>query len=293
MARKFYTCIIVPDASQQLHKLRIPVKGLYVLAVIGILSFFAAVGLGFNYIGMASRMAGYQDLEAENARLKVDTRQLKLSTTKLNRQIAALESEAEKITKALVEADPVFKRLVRSTGSVGGSKTDVSTSELEGSLQSNVELIRQRMQDVERNLGLLDARSKNMRSTPRIWPVLNGRIGSHYGGRLDPFTGESETHFGIDIVAPKGTPIKATADGVVIYSAWQGDYGNLVVLKHPNGFTTRYAHLSKFRVKEGDIVKRNDTIGLVGTTGRTTAAHLHYEVRLNDRAVNPRPYLIN
>jgi murein DD-endopeptidase MepM/ murein hydrolase activator NlpD len=293
MARKFYTCIIVPDASQQLHKLRIPVKGLYVLAAIGILSFFAAVGLGFNYIGMASRMAGYHDLEAENARLKVDTRQLKLSTTKLNRQVIALESEAEKITKALVEADPVFKRLVRATGSVGGSKTDVSTSELEGSLQTNVELIRQRMADVERNLGFLDARSKNLRSSPRVWPVLNGRIGSHYGGRLDPFTGESETHLGIDIVAPKGTSIKATADGVVIYAAWQGDYGNLIVLKHPNGFTTRYAHLSKFKVKEGDIVERNDTIGLVGTTGRTTAAHLHYEVRLNDRAVNPRPYLIN
>src|SRR4026209_1950079 len=101
MARKFYTCIIVPDASQQLHKLRIPVKGLYVLAAIGILSFFAAVGLGFHYIGMASRMAGYQNLEAENARLKVDTRQLKLSTTKLSRQVIALENEAEKIAKAL------------------------------------------------------------------------------------------------------------------------------------------------------------------------------------------------
>src|SRR6185436_7669446 len=112
MARKFYTCIIVPDASQQLHKLRIPDKGLYVLATIGILSFFAAVGLGFNYLGMATRMAGYQDLEAENARLKVDTRQLKLSTTKLNRQVMALEDQAAKITKDL-ESDAVGKRFVR------------------------------------------------------------------------------------------------------------------------------------------------------------------------------------
>lgn len=292
MAGKFYTCIIVPDASQQLHKLRVPVKGLYVLAAIGALSFFAAVGLGFNYIGMASRMSGYENLEAENAQLKVNTVQLHLTTTKLNRKVTVLENEAEKITRAL-ETDPLYKRIARSTGSVGGSKTDVSTSALEGTLQSNVELIRLRMEDLQRNLSLLDARSKNARSTPRIWPVLNGRINSHYGGRLDPFTGESETHVGVDIVAAKGTPIKATADGVVFYAARQGDYGNLIVLKHPNGFMTRYAHLSKFKVKEGDIVKRNDIIGLVGTTGRTTAAHLHYEVRLNDHAVNPRPYLLN
>lgn len=291
MARKFYTCIIVPDASQQLHKLRIPVKGLYVLAVIGILSFFAAVGLGFNYIGMASRVAGYQDLEAENARLKVDTRQLRLSTTKLNRKVTALENEAEKIAKEL-EADPVFKRLIRSTGSMGGSKADVSTSELEGSLQTNMELIRQRMDFVERRLSMLDAGSKNVRSTPRIWPVQSVRIGSHYGGRLDPITGESEVHLGIDIIAPKGTPIKATADGVVTVQGWQGDYGNLVVLKHIAGFTTRYAHLSKFQVRAGDIVQRGDVIGYVGTTGRTTAPHLHYEVRQNDRAVDPRPYLV-
>jgi len=291
MARKFYTCIIVPDASQQLHKLRIPVKGLYVLAAIGILSFFAAVGLGFNYIGMATRMAGYQDLEAENARLKVDTRQLKLSTTKLTRQVAALESEAEKIAKAL-ETDPIYRRLIKSTGTVGGSKADVPTTELEGSLQSNMELIRQRMDFVERRLSLLDASSKSVRSTPRIWPVVSTRIGSHYGGRLDPITGEAEVHFGIDIIASKGTSIKATADGVVTVLGWQGDYGNLIVLKHPNGFTTRYAHLSRYLVKPGDVVQRGDVIGLVGTTGRTTAPHLHYEVRLNDRAVDPRPYLL-
>jgi murein DD-endopeptidase MepM/ murein hydrolase activator NlpD len=291
MARKFYTCIIVPDASQQLHKLRVPVKGLYVLVAIGILSFFAAVGLGFNYIGMATRMSGYQDLEAENARLKVDTRQLKLSTTKLNRQVAALESEAEKIARAL-ETDPIYRRLIKSTGTIGGSKADVSTTDLEGSLQSNMELIRQRMDFVERRLSLLDASSKSVRSTPRIWPVLSTRIGSHYGGRLDPITGESEVHLGIDIIAPKGTGIRATADGVVTVEGWQGDYGNLIVLKHPNGFTTRYAHLSRFMVKPGDVVQRGDLIGLVGTTGRTTAPHLHYEVRLNDRAVDPRPYLL-
>jgi len=290
MARKFYTCIIVPDASQQLHKLRVPIKALYVLAAIGALSFFAAVGLGFNYIGMATRAANFQQLEEENAKLKIDTRQLQLSTTKLNQQVTALEAQAQNISHAL-ENDPVLKRTFK-TGSIGGSKTDISTSQLEGSLQQNVELIRQRMEDVETTLRLQDSRTRNMRTTPRIWPLV-GRIGSHYGDRLDPFTGDGETHLGIDITAPKGTAVHATADGVVIVASWQSEYGNMVVLRHLNGFTTRYAHLSKIKVKVGDRVEREETIGLVGATGRATAPHLHYEVRLNDHAVNPKSYLIN
>jgi murein DD-endopeptidase MepM/ murein hydrolase activator NlpD len=292
MARKFYTCIIVPDASQQLHKIRIPVKGLYVLAVIGALSFFAAVGLGFNYIGMATRMSGYESLEAENARLKVDTRQLRLSTTKLGRQILKLEDEAESINKAF-DSDPLFRRISRSTGSVGGAKADISTSELEGNLHSSVDAIRSRMEDLETHLSLLSEKTRRIRSTPTMWPLNNGigSIGSHYGSRLDPFTRDAETHLGIDIVAPKGSPIKATADGVVRIAAREGQYGNLVVLKHPDGLSTRYAHLHKFTVKAGQTVKKGDIIGTVGMTGRTTGPHLHYEVRLNDRPVNPRPYL--
>ena len=110
MARKFYTCIIVPDASQALHKLRIPIRALYVLAAIGVLSFFVAVGLGFHYIGMASRIENLHTLEAENAKLKVDTRQLRLTTTQLSRRIDALEDEADIITKAMQE-DPLLRKL--------------------------------------------------------------------------------------------------------------------------------------------------------------------------------------
>jgi len=288
MARRFYTCIVVPDAGKQLHKLRVPVRGLYVLAVIGAVSFFVTVSLGFQYLGMATRTANMETLEAENARLKVDTNQLRLSTSKLNRQVTALEAEAENISKVL-DSDPLFRR-IKPTGSVGGSKANVPTSELEGNLRGNVEVIRSRMEDLERQLSLLDEKTKKIRSTPTIWP-LTGRIGSHYGGRLDPFTGESEVHLGIDIVAPKGTPIKATADGVVLFARREGEYGNLIVLEHPDGLTTRFGHLSRFNVKERDTVKKGQVIGYVGTTGRTTAAHLHYEVRLHDRPVNPRPYL--
>jgi murein DD-endopeptidase MepM/ murein hydrolase activator NlpD len=288
LARKFYTCIIVPDASQQLHKLRIPIQALYVLAGLGLLSFFVAVGLSFHYIGMATRMANFQTLEAENAKLKVDTRQLLLTTTKLTKQIEALEDEAENITKA-IQDDP----LLRKIGGVipaGGSLTNVPTADLDANPPQDVEALRARLGDLERGLDLLGAKTKRIRSTPTIWP-LSGRIGSHYGSRLDPFTGDADTHFGIDIVAPTGTPIKASADGVVVISHRRAEYGNLVVLEHPNGFSTRYGHLSAFKVRENETVHKGDVIGYVGMTGRATAPHLHYEVRLNDRPVNPRPYL--
>ena len=288
MARKFYTCIIVPDASQQLHKLRVPIQALYVTAGIGLLSFFVAVGLGFHYMGMASRMENLQALEAENAKLKVDTRQLRMTTTQLSRQVAALESEAEIITKAIQE-DPLLRKIGGGTPA-GGSTGNVPTSALETGPLGSLDELQARLDDLDKELGILDSKTKKIRSTPTVWP-LKGIIGSHFGNRLDPFTGAADVHLGVDIVAGKGTPIKATADGIVRIAQRHGEYGNLVVLEHPNGFTTRYGHLSGFQVRQGDKVRKHDTIGYVGSTGRATAPHLHYEVRLNDRAVNPRPYL--
>lgn len=284
MARRFYTCIIVPDASQQLHKLRIPVPAVYVLVSVAILGLLGSIGLGFHYVGMATRTADVHKLEAENARLKVDNSQLRLSTTKLSRQVTALENEAENINRVL-EADPLFRRISRSKGSIGGSTENILTSSL-----GNIEDLRSRLDDLERQLSLLDEKTKKIRSTPTIWPI-EGRIGSHYGARLDPFTGDAETHIGVDIVAPKGTPIKAPADGIVLFAGRQGQYGNLVVLEHPDGLTTRYGHLLRFNVQAKATVYKGQIIGWVGATGRTTAPHLHYEVRLFDRPVNPHPYL--
>jgi murein DD-endopeptidase MepM/ murein hydrolase activator NlpD len=289
MARRFYTCIIVPDASQKLHKLKVPVPILYVLSAIGAVSFFVVVALAFNYIAMASRVADYSRLEAENSKLRVDTKQLEMSTTRLNNKVAALEDQTQKITQ-IFETDIVFRRLGKLP-TAGGSREDLSTADLVGGgPQDSVDGLHARMRELESQLDLLDKRSEMIRSIPTTWPV-QGRIGSHFGRRLDPFTGAPETHAGMDIVAPTGTAIKAPADGSVIYSERRGDYGNLIVLEHSYGITTRYGHLSRYNVRSGQTVKRGDIIGWVGLTGRTTAPHLHYEVRLYDRPENPNRYL--
>jgi murein DD-endopeptidase MepM/ murein hydrolase activator NlpD len=128
-------------------------------------------------------------------------------------------------------------------------------------------------------------------ATPDLWPV-KGPLMASFGERADPFTGEGEFHKGVDIGAAAGTPVRATADGVVVFSGWDGGYGRLVIIDHGADVHTYYAHLSRFYAQMGRVVRRGEVLGEVGSTGRATAPHLHYEVRIRDRAVNPYKYQV-
>jgi murein DD-endopeptidase MepM/ murein hydrolase activator NlpD len=116
-------------------------------------------------------------------------------------------------------------------------------------------------------------------------------LSSSFGGRTDPLSGEGAFHKGIDFCAASGTPVHATADGVVVSAGWSSGYGRLVVVDHGNGLETYYAHLSQFRVISGEEVRRGEVIGLSGASGRVTSPHVHYEVRVKGIAVNPYRYL--
>jgi murein DD-endopeptidase MepM/ murein hydrolase activator NlpD len=128
-------------------------------------------------------------------------------------------------------------------------------------------------------------------NVPSIWPVT-GPLRTGYGMRNDPFGGPSvEFHKGQDISAPTGTPVNATADGVVVIAGWVKGYGNGIYIDHGNGISTRYGHLSRIDVVVGQQIKQGQHLGLVGSTGRSTGPHLHYEVRINGQAINPLTYL--
>lgn len=114
---------------------------------------------------------------------------------------------------------------------------------------------------------------------------------SGYGARSDPFNGKRAKHSGVDIAARTGTPVYATGDGYIGRSRWAGGYGNLVEINHGGGYQTRFGHLSQRMVGEGQYVRRGTLIGLIGSTGRSTGPHLHYEVRYNGSAVDPTPYI--
>ncbi len=122
-------------------------------------------------------------------------------------------------------------------------------------------------------------------------PVLKLSLTSNFGVRSDPFNGSARMHKGIDIPGPVGTPIYATADGIVSRAGWASGYGNLVQITHGGGLETRYGHMSKLIVAPNSFVRRGQMIGLMGSTGRSTGSHLHYEVRVEGQAINPMPFV--
>ena len=138
----------------------------------------------------------------------------------------------------------------------------------------------------------LDTLQSGAIAVPSEKPVRLAAFTSGFGVRSDPFQGRAALHPGIDLAGPVGTPIYATADGVVLRAGWNsGGYGNLIEVNHGRGITTRYAHLSGLSVQAGERVTRGQQIGRMGSTGRSTGSHLHYEVRIDGRAVNPVPFM--
>ena len=154
-------------------------------------------------------------------------------------------------------------------------------------VEARLEEVRQQeiMHTLRNNKSILEA-------TPSIWPT-SGWVTSGFAWRTSPFTGKREFHKGIDISAPRGTPIYAPARGNVTFSGRDGSYGLSIRLKHNSSLSTRFAHLHRIAIKSGQTVTRGELIGYVGNTGRSTGPHLHYEVRLNGVPVNPKRYILN
>jgi murein DD-endopeptidase MepM/ murein hydrolase activator NlpD len=144
-------------------------------------------------------------------------------------------------------------------------------------------------------LGVLEALlvedSANRKFLPTLLPVVDGWFSSNFGYRIDPFSGQQSFHEGIDFPAESGTAIVAAASGLVVEAGWHPQYGKIIEIDHGNGLVSRYAHASQLGVKEGDLVVRGQHIGAVGTTGRSTGPHLHFEVRLNGVPQNPVRFL--
>jgi murein DD-endopeptidase MepM/ murein hydrolase activator NlpD len=253
-------------------------------------------------IGFGARWSAYSDiavLERSNAALRVENASYRGATGELAEEISSLQAAVSALS-AQAAVDPAVSRameklpaIVKSRAMGGGSARSVagpafSTAfgapdntlgvlrELLGVLESRLSLVRS---GVQRRQALASA-------TPSMWPVA-GWLSSPFGARRDPFTGGADFHPGLDISADYGEPVHATADGVVASAAFSGNYGNLIVVEHGYGITTRYGHLSKFGTRTGQKVHRGDVLGYVGSTGRSTASHLHYEILVNGQLTNP------
>ncbi len=207
-------------------------------------------------------------------------------TTDLESVIGRMNAHGERVG-SLPTSDYVVYR-----SSLDNKQADVLSTTLNSRLDSMLANMHRIDQRYEKIVSIISDNEALMQSLPAITPT-SGWISSHYGHRVSPFTRQPVLHRGLDIGAETGTPIHASADGVIEAAGLSTTLGKFVVIDHGFNIKTKYAHASELRVKKGDVVKRGDLISLVGTTGRSTGPHLHYEVWIGDSAVDPHNYLLD
>jgi murein DD-endopeptidase MepM/ murein hydrolase activator NlpD len=235
--------------------------------------------------------------EDELKRTEADTRDnlnaLAVKIGELQARILRLDAFGERLAKAAGIKHEEF-RFDEKPGQ-GGPAPQVGRDLSMGEFQQMVAELSRVLDDRGDKLGVLDSFLMDdrlaRRTIPTTLPVTMGYYSSNYGYRIDPFTGKSTMHTGVDLIAPPGTPVLAAAAGVVSTVAFVPEYGNIVDVDHDNGLTSRYAHLSKSLVKVGDVVMKGQVIAQVGATGRVTGPHLHFEVREKGIPLNPNKFL--
>lgn len=277
MARddRFYAFIIPPSSRSRARIKRIcfEKKWLKLFTVVTTIFF---CGCLYGFYGLLQQ-AHHLRIEVENQRLRAENERQRQELNELSNRVERVEDTSRKIA----EKSGVVHENAGLPGTGGPALPLDSLPALE-----------EKMTHLEKVLNAYEAVMRGRGYTPSMWPVV-GKLESSFGGRRNPFGGGSyEFHTGQDIDAPMGAPVHAGATGKVSFVGWQNGYGQLVVIDHGGGLTTRYGHLSQIAVSQGATVRRGEFVGKVGSTGRSTGPHLHYEVRINDDPVNPLRYLL-
>jgi len=299
MAKQFYTVLILPDATSATRKFHVTKTIITVASSVAAVSVLAFAFFLYQYVNLNVRLLEMKQLRqqvTDRNILAVKVGQLEVDLTRLRELDRKL-----RVMAGLDAGDDQGARLAQ-----GGSEmlsqvalleaVEKGPGRLADSVGRDLEALGHEITSRERSLrelkNLLEAKRSILASTPTIWPV-RGLITAGYGYRVSPFTGQREMHEGLDIAAPYGTPIMATAEGIVSFVGSLSDFGSVVFINHGHGFATFYAHTSTIRVKEGQPVKRGQVIAYIGTSGRTTGPHVHYEVQVNGAAVNPLKYVVD
>ena len=289
MDKRYSTIIFVPHARAKFRKLKVSHRLLFSVLSIVTSSLCLSSFFSVQYFTSLSQTHELSKLKRENRELQTANEQFSKSVESLRTQLVTVEDRTHKL--AIIAGISSLDE--GSQGGVGGIRpADLG----ENPYRDDLDKMSLRSHRLDSDLSVLEqkfvAQSKLLSSTPSIAPV-HGILTDGFGGRSDPFTGEPGTHNAIDISSAVGQAVRAPADGIVVKSEWANGYGNVIYISHGYGFSTRYGHLSSFAVRPGQRVKRGDILGHVGSTGRSTGPHLHYEVRLNNNQVNPLEYILN
>ena len=281
MQQEYFVVVLAHSLRGRLRRIHIPHQAVYVVLALALLGSISVFGFVASYARMAWKVANYNALRREADALRVRYQNLQKEVSQTDQQLASLEVYANEVSIAY----GIKQKLEGPTDITAQGKLVPSFAE---SVQDYDFL---RSADA---LTLLSTPARQFRavaSVPNLWPI-DGRLIGSFGPRQDPFSGEGqEIHTGVDISGTIGTPIHVTANGIVRFADMESGYGRLVRVDHGGGIETCYAHLSKFYVHAGQEVRRGELIGAVGTSGRVTAPHLHYEVHVNGRPMNPYQYL--
>jgi len=295
MPGRRYTVVIADRTSGTLRRFTISLRAAATI-VTSMFLLPVLIGLGAKW----SAGTEISHLQSTNSSLRLENGSFRAATGELTTQIESLENVIDELgtrstlapdqAKAIQHLPAVVK--ARAAGGNAQANAAISTvvSSLTGSPEDTFGVLKTVLQGLESRLVYVrrdvERQEQLAAATPSIWPA-HGWLTGVFGGRPDPFTGERGFHQGLDISTEKGSPVYATADGRVETAGYAGDYGNMVVIRHDFGLSTRYAHLSAFNVKPGTAVNRGDIIGYVGSTGRSTGAHLHYEILVNGKLLDP------
>jgi murein DD-endopeptidase MepM/ murein hydrolase activator NlpD len=281
MKQEYFVVVLAHSLRGRLRRVHIPHQAVYAILALALLGCFSMFGFVASYARMAWKVANYNALKQEADGLRARYQSLQKVVGQTNEQLASLQLYAKEVSVAY----GIKQKL--------DGPADISA---EGKL---VPTFAESVQDYDflRTTNLLALPTRNSGrlrppgAQPSMWPV-QGLITGPFGKRSDPFSDEGAFHKGVDISVPSGTAVHVTADGMVMQAEMvTGGYGRLVVVDHGGGTQTYYAHLSRIYVHAGQEVRRGDLLGAAGSTGRVTAPHLHYEVRVGGTPQNPRRYL--
>jgi len=282
MKEEYFVVVLAHSLRGRLRRIHIPHQAVYAVLAFALLGCFSFCGFVASYARMALKVANYNALRREADGLRSRYQRLEKLVSQKNEQLASLQLYAKEVTIAYG-----IKQKLEGPADI------MAEGKLVPSYAESIEDY-----DYLRKASMIALGSKSSRrgqlTRPSLWPVEGRLILSSYGQRLDPFSGEGAFHKGVDISALSGQNVRATADGIVVHAEWaSGGYGRLVVIDHGGGIQTYYAHLSKFYVKAGQEIRRGEVVGLVGSSGRVTAPHLHYEVHMGGTPINPHLFLAN
>jgi len=300
MTKRRWTVVVVPQGSSATKIFEISHTALKLAGSLAVAATLLVLLLGYATVRRSLNLAHSEHLERENALLAVDLDQVHGRLNSLSETVAALEQQDNKL-RLLANLDPIDPQVYEA--GIGGPRPA-------GPLVPESDSLLERAGEVQVNLGALIRRASllassfreagdslalhadRLASTPSIMPTTGWLTSAFSRMRFHPILHEARAHEGIDVTAPMGAPIEAPANGTVTQAGWEAGYGNMVVIDHGYGITTRFAHASRLLVRVGDKVKRGELIAQVGNTGLSTGPHLHYEVHVNGKAVDPRRYIL-